>query len=48
LRALIARPDGTEVRYARRDADASDALAMAADVGHELRAVIGPDFFNQG
>ena len=47
LRALVARPDGTEVRQANRQADASDALAMAADVGHELRAAIGPDFFIQ-
>ena len=48
LRALVARPDGSEVRHARRDAAAGDALAMAADVGHELRAAIGPDFFDQG
>jgi hydroxymethylbilane synthase len=47
LRALVARPDGTEVRQTKRDASADDALALAEDVGHELRAAMGPDFFGQ-
>ncbi len=47
LRALVARPDGSEVRQASQNADAADALAMAVAVGQELRAAIGSDFFNQ-
>ena len=47
LRALIAKPDGTEVKRAHGDADPTDALTMAADLGRELRTAIGPDFFAQ-
>ena len=47
LRSLVARPDGTEVKRTSREASVNDALAMAADVGHELRAAIGPDFFDE-
>ncbi len=47
LRALVAKPDGTEIKRARGDADPTDAPAMAADVGRELRTAIGPDFFAQ-
>ena len=47
LRALVARPDGTEVKRTSREASVDDALAMAADVGDELRAAIGPDFFDE-
>ena len=47
LRALVARPDGTEVQRTSREASENDALAMAVDVGHELRVAIGPDFFDE-
>ena len=47
LRALVAKPDGTEIKRAHGDADPTDAPAMAADVGRELRTAIGPDFFAQ-
>ncbi len=47
LRGLVARPDGTEVQRTSREASENDALEMAVDVGHELRAAIGPDFFDE-
>ena len=47
LRSLVARPDGTEVKRTSREASVNDALAMAADVGHELRAAIGLEFFDE-
>jgi hydroxymethylbilane synthase len=47
FRALVARPDGTEVQRTSREASENDSLAMAADVGSELRAAIGSDFFDE-
>jgi hydroxymethylbilane synthase len=47
LRGLVARPDGTEVQRRSSEASENDALEMAVDVGHELRAAIGPDFFDE-
>ncbi|MEE8171904.1 MAG: hydroxymethylbilane synthase [Alphaproteobacteria bacterium] len=46
LRALIARPDGTTIHRAEREGAAADGVAMGRDAGAELRAVGGPDFFN--
>lgn len=45
LRALIARPDGSEVLTAERRGTASDALALGEDAGRELRGRAGPHFF---
>jgi hydroxymethylbilane synthase len=45
LRALIARPDGSEVIAAERRGPAADALALGEDAGRELRGRAGPHFF---
>ena len=45
LRALIARPDGSELLAAERRGPAGDAEAMGQDAGHELRRRGGPGFF---
>jgi hydroxymethylbilane synthase len=46
LRGLVARPDGTELHRRERTAAAGDAIAMAADLGAELRALMAADFFS--
>ncbi len=46
LRALIARPDGSEVLETARDGAATDALALGADAADELRTRAGPGFFD--
>ena len=45
LRGLVARPDGSALHRRERIAAAGDALAMAADLGAELRALMGEGFF---
>jgi len=46
LRALIARPDGSELIAAERRGAPSDALALGEDAGRELRGQAGPHFFD--
>ncbi len=45
LRALVARPDGSEVLTTERRGTAGDGEAMGVDAGHELRQRAGPGFF---
>lgn len=45
LRALVARPDGSELHRGERRGVRSDAVAMATELGAELRATMGEDFF---
>jgi hydroxymethylbilane synthase len=45
---LIARPDGSACLDAARDGSASDAVALGADAGHELKQRAGADFFSTG
>jgi hydroxymethylbilane synthase len=45
LRGLVARPDGTELHRGDRRGARGDAVAIAAELGAELRAAIGEDFF---
>lgn len=47
LRALVARPDGSEVITAERRGAAGDALALGEDAGRELRGRAGPHFFEE-
>ena len=47
LRALIARPDGSEVLETARTGSAADALALGADAADELRRRGGSGFFDQ-
>ena len=43
LDAMVIRPDGGALYRARRDGGASEASALGADAGAELRARAGPD-----
>ena len=45
LRALIARPDGSQVIETERRGNATDAAAMGRDAGEELKRRGGPGFF---
>ena len=45
LRALVAMPDGGRVHRAERRGAASEAEALGREVGEELRAAAGPEFF---
>jgi hydroxymethylbilane synthase len=45
LQGLVARPDGSELHRRERSAGVGDALAMAGDMGAELRALMGEGFF---
>ena len=45
FRGLIARPDGSEVHEAQREGDVAEAFALGEDVGRELKARAGADFF---
>lgn len=47
LRGAIARPDGSELIEIERSAAAGDGVAMGRDAGAELKARIGPDFFQE-
>lgn len=45
LRALVARPDGSELHRGERRGGRDDAIRMATDLGAELRAAMGESFF---
>jgi hydroxymethylbilane synthase len=45
LRGLVARPDGSELHRGDRRGARSDAIEMATELGAELRAAMGEDFF---
>jgi hydroxymethylbilane synthase len=45
LQGLVARPDGSELHRRERSVAAGDALAMASEMGAELRALMGEGFF---
>jgi len=45
LRALVARPDGSELHRGERRCGRKDAIAVATELGSELRAAMGEDFF---
>ena len=45
FRGLIARPDGSESHAAARSGPVSDAAALGADAGAELKGLAGPGFF---
>jgi hydroxymethylbilane synthase len=45
LRGLIIKPDGTQAFEAAREGSVSDAAALGADAGRELKARAGADFF---
>ena len=47
LRALIVRPDGSELLETARTGALSDAEHLGADAAAELRARAGPGFFDQ-
>ena len=46
LRALIARPDGSQCLTTERRGDAASGEALGRDAGEELRARAGPGFFD--
>ena len=46
LRALVARPDGSAVHTTERRGPVSEAVALGADAGRELRVAAGPGFFD--
>jgi hydroxymethylbilane synthase len=46
LRAAVVRPDGTERHDAVREGAPSDAAALGAEAGEELRQRAGPGFFD--
>jgi hydroxymethylbilane synthase len=48
LRAIIVRPDGSEMHETRRLGSASDAQAMGIDAGAELKRRGGAGFFAGG
>jgi hypothetical protein len=41
----VARPDGSELHRGDRRGARSDAIEMATELGAELRAAMGEDFF---
>ena len=47
MRAMILSPDGSEVIETSREGLASDAVALGADAGEELRGRAGPHFFDE-
>ena len=46
LRALVVRPDGTELHETRRQGALADAVRLGADAGAELKSRAGPNFFD--
>ena len=46
LDALVAEPDGSRIERTRREGPPTDADALGADAGRELRARIGRGFFD--
>lgn len=47
MRAMILSPDGSEVIETSREGLASDAVALGADAGEELKGRAGPHFFDE-
>jgi hydroxymethylbilane synthase len=45
LRAMVLRPDGSEVHETARLGAAGEAAALGRDAGEELKARAGPDFY---
>jgi hydroxymethylbilane synthase len=45
FRGMIVKPDGSEAHETAREGGISDAEALGADAGHELRGRAGADFF---
>ncbi len=45
LRALIAKPDGTELHFTERRGGLGDAVTMGIDAAQELKRRGGADFF---
>ena len=45
LDGMVARPDGSELHRERRQSAAADALAMGTELGADLRARMGAEFF---
>ena len=45
LRAMVLRPDGSEIHETARHGAAGDAVAMGRDAGEELKARAGSNFF---
>jgi len=45
LRALVARPDGSEILRTTREGAKTDAMALGEDAGRELLKAAGPGFF---
>jgi len=45
FRGIVAKPDGSEAHEVTREGRASDAAALGADAGRELKLRVGPDFF---
>ncbi len=48
FRGLILRPDGSEALETSRSGALTDAAALGADAGHELKGRAAPDFFLAG
>jgi hydroxymethylbilane synthase len=48
FRGLIAKPDGSEACETSRSGAVSDAAALGADAGRELKSRAGPGFFEPG
>jgi len=46
LRALVVRPDGTELHETSRQGSIADAVKLGMDAGAELRSRAGPNFFD--
>lgn len=47
FRGIIAKPDGSEAHEVSREGSASEAAALGADAGRELKKRAGPDFFTR-
>jgi hydroxymethylbilane synthase len=47
FRGMIAKPDGSEALEVSREGRSSEAAALGADAGHELKRRAGPGFFVQ-
>ncbi len=47
FRGIVAKPDGSEAHEVARDGGASDAAALGADAGRELKVRAGPGFFTR-
>lgn len=45
FRGMIVKPDGSEAFETKREGKVSDAAALGADAGQELKGRAGPDFF---